>query len=73
MTDSNAAFSSTTTSVGGAPINFVTGLKGNTSTASTPITVAAIDASPKSTTVGYFIYLEATNLTYSTGGAPPTP
>ena len=73
VTDSNAAFSSTTTSVGGAPINFVTGLKGNTSTASTPITVAAIDASPKSTTVGYFIYLEATNLTYSTGGAPPTP
>ena len=63
---------------GGTSIGVITGTVGqNVNTAvnsSMPITVAAINASPKSTTVGYFIYLEATNLTYATGGStPPTP
>jgi hypothetical protein len=68
--NNNATFTSVAAGTGAT---VVTNIVGTTASASTPITVAAINASPKSTTLGFFIYLEATNLTYNTStGAPAT-
>lgn len=65
VSNDNATFTAVQSGTG---VNVVSALTGNISVASTPITVNTIDLSAKSTTVGYMIYLEATDLTYSTGG-----
>jgi hypothetical protein len=58
----------TTVVASGTGSTVVSGITGNVTTTSTPITVNALDLSARSTTVGYMIYLEATNLTYNVGG-----
>ena len=65
VSNDNATFTAVASGTGA---NVVSGLTGNVSTTSTPITVNTLDLSARSTTVGYMIYLETTNLTYSTGG-----